>query len=51
MLLNLIIPGSPRDLFGNIVDDREKKDKTGKRRQRLMAVTQRGDEKLWKELN
>lgn len=37
MLLNLIVPGCPRDLFGNIVDDREKKDKTGKRRQRLMA--------------
>ena len=37
MLVNLIIPGSPRDLLGNTVDDREKKDKAGKRRQSLMA--------------
>ena len=36
MLLNLIVPGCPGDLFGNIVDDREK-DKAGKRRQRLMV--------------
>lgn len=43
MLLNLIILGCPRDLFRNIVHDREKKDKTGKRRQRLMAKSHSGE--------
>lgn len=36
MILNLIL-GCPRDLSGNIVDDREKKAKTGKVRQGVMA--------------